>query len=158
MASLQAEAVAAQRVVRTVSLLSPAEWDGRARALGVACLLAGIWLACLLAQLPAFWGRLRRDVYRHLIALLLLGLVFALPPALAGVIWYGHEIPPPSAMVLLLTNPVTGGLVAFDPVAPLHGSPLAARLDGFLPLAVYPLVCSLAAALLALDQMLKGAA
>lgn len=111
--------------------------------LGLACLISGVWLACLLAQLAAFWRLLRREWQRRAVAALLVALVFAGPPLVAWRLWGGQRTLPPAAVVLLLTNPIAGCIVAFDPVAPLAGSDLATRADAILPLGACPLAVSL---------------
>jgi ABC-type transport system involved in multi-copper enzyme maturation permease subunit len=108
--------------------------------LATANLLAGIWVACLLGQLAGFWGRLKREWLRRTVGLLFLALIFGVPPAVGGLIWRGQELPSPAVITLLLSNPLTGCVVAFDPVAPMHGSAFAANADRLLPLGLYSLL------------------
>ncbi len=112
-------------------------------ALAVANLLAGAWVACLLGQWAAFWGKLRREWIRRTVGVGMAVLLFGGIPAAAGIIWHGHALPPPVSAALLLTNPVTGCVAAFDPPNAIPGSKWADDLDRVLPLGLYPLLFSL---------------
>jgi hypothetical protein len=113
-------------------------------ALALGCLLFGIWVACLLSQLVAFWRLLKREWLRRTIAALLVALAFGLPPALAAWLWRGHEVPPPASVALFLTNPIAGCLFSFDPLQGAGGSPFAAHLNDLYPLGGYTLAFMLA--------------
>jgi len=125
-------------------------------ALAVANVVAGIWVACLLAQTAAFWGRLRREWARRVVGLLLVALLFAAVPGAAGIIQHGQGSPPPVSTLLLLTNPGVGCYAAFDPAGTIPGSGLAEDLDQVVPLGLYPLWFSLALGLLLAVVLWRG--
>jgi hypothetical protein len=112
-------------------------------ALATANLLAGVWVACLLAQVPAFWRRIRREWIRRLIALVCLAVVFVGPLAAAGIIHSVRHSYSPVAVVLMLTSPLVGEDAAYDPTDAMDGSAFAEKADKLLPLGVYPIACML---------------
>jgi len=120
------------------------ELPGWRAALGTACLVAGIWVAALLAQFAALCRRVRRGWARRVLAGVLVALFFIGPPALQAWFWRGQDVPPPSSVVLLLTNPFAGCIVSFDPVAPMHGSPFAEGIESIIPLGACTLLFLLA--------------
>jgi hypothetical protein len=148
---------AGARYVAFTSLLVLAGWSavwwvkgpslevpGWRAALATACLLAGVWVAALLAQFAALWRRITRDWARRVLAGVLVALFFLAPPILA--FWIGHkeDVPPPLSVLLLLTNPFMGSAVSFDPVAPAGGSSFAERIESTMPLGACTLLFLLA--------------